>query len=1493
MFAVFAIRTSWFQTWLAQQASSYYSKKLGTEVSIDKVDIKFFDRVDIKGVYVEDIRKDTFIYTDVIHADIEDWSIRESYVQVSNATLENGSVYIRKYEGDSTLNFQHIVDYFTPEEEDTTTSDFKIGVSAFSLQNVHFIYDDFNHEPTKHGMDFSHIDLTKLSGTFSDFDLKGKEIGVRLDHLQLVDRSGLTLTDLNANVTYGPELLSLKKLKIGLGRTLLKADYFELSTPNGGEDWQHFVHRVKFNAHFKDSRLNLADLAYFVPDLWGLDQQVNIHNLEANNQVFGMKLKNVDISMLDTTRIQGNLEIPDFSDIASVRIEQDLDLFRTSISDLRQINWRAILSQDDYLLVNKNLTQFHDAGVISLKEGSFFGYTTDFVVNGQLYSGIGNVTSEYGLKFKYHEEDGLYHYTGAADESLGKHIIVQDLDIGVIADNDVVGKVNGYLRIDGKGFSEDDLDVEFNGPLSSIHILDYTYNDVQVIKGHFAKNKFTGKIDIEDDNLALNYEGSVDMNKPMHFDFMVLVDSAQVAELSGQEQKLYQRLASSVKVNIYGTGLNEIHGEVNVENFAYAEEGKEISMESMDLVISRSEKSDTIQLRSPFVDVDLTGKYDLEDVGHALTEQFSYVLSNLVEDPHLHDADHEHYSLNIDVKDANTLFEFLDEDIRLAPGTTIRSEFNHDEHNFALDINSDYFEFGKTRFEVINVENHLDSVRAKVSYNCEFAQLTDSIAVRNLYFDSKVKDNVFISSAGWDGTGDLKPALFAFESEVSERMDVLTNFRPSFFYLQDHKYSVDDRSSVLWNPEEIIFKDFKISNKDHYVGLDGTISHDPFDWLNITVHDFELSDLNGILSETIELDGVLNIDGKLADAYKNVRFDAESSVKDLHLDKQLVGDIEVRNRWNERAKSISAEGLLIREGKETFTFEGNYFVQRARDNLDFEANFNRTDIAFLNAFDDPELYTDIAGILDGRVFIKGELDNPVVTGKLEVVESEVMVPMFNVKFGAAGIIKLNDGEIIADHLKLLDQEGNTADAQMQVYHYGWKDWNYNVLIDMDNPLVSDKFLAMDTHYKEGDYYYGKAYISGMVDIFGWDEHTEIEVNAQTEEGTDLVLPMYGSSELEEGSFIIFDETFFLPDSLKNQNLTEDVKEVKRLGMTLTMKFNVTKDAQVKIVFDPVLEDQIVSRGEGDLEIKMNDFGDLTMFGEYIIRDGKYEMRVKQVVEEDFVLRDGSAVQWTGSPYDALINIAADFERQVSLSDIMPPEAERRKKEQVLGTLLMTNTLMNPTLGFDIVAPNTDDFGKKAINEVKADNDELNKQFFSLLVLKRFLPKHGAAGGGDAVLGLMETQINSILSGMSDNYNLQAGLSETSTTIGLTTQLNERTTITTSFGVIADDEAGVSASNFVGDVDIEYRLNKDGSFTMNFFNETNSSSITSQGDYTQGISLHYQETFNTTKEFRMWQKFLNMFRKKDKRIKFDKRSRRSEKWVPLPEASDSTNVNTNP
>ena len=110
LFVVFAIRTSWFQTWLAQQASAYLSKEIGTEISIDKVEIDFFDALNFEGVYAEDSHNDTLLFVQSLCAQIEDWSLEKEYIKVSELGLLGGQLNMRRYKEDSTLNFQHIID---------------------------------------------------------------------------------------------------------------------------------------------------------------------------------------------------------------------------------------------------------------------------------------------------------------------------------------------------------------------------------------------------------------------------------------------------------------------------------------------------------------------------------------------------------------------------------------------------------------------------------------------------------------------------------------------------------------------------------------------------------------------------------------------------------------------------------------------------------------------------------------------------------------------------------------------------------------------------------------------------------------------------------------------------------------------------------------------------------------------------------------------------------------------------------------------------------------------------------------------------------------------------------------------------------------------------------------------------------------------------------------------------------------------------------------
>src|SRR5690606_8539088 len=124
---------------------------------------------------------------------------------------------------------------------------------------------------------------------------------------------------------------------------------------------------------------------------------------------------------------------------------------------------------------------------------------------------------------------------------------------------------------------------------------------------------------------------------------------------------------------------------------------------------------------------------------------------------------------------------------------------------------------------------------------------------------SYVKDNKFSTNVGWDAMGDVEPALFAFETTIDEEHNVLTDFKPSFFFLKSQKWNINPASKILFNNDIVDVTDFRISNKNQFIDVSGRISKDPADWLYFQVRDFDLADINRMLGEDMGLGGILNV----------------------------------------------------------------------------------------------------------------------------------------------------------------------------------------------------------------------------------------------------------------------------------------------------------------------------------------------------------------------------------------------------------------------------------------------------------------------------------------------------------------------------------------------------------------------------------------------------------------------------------------------------------
>jgi hypothetical protein len=156
-----------------------------------------------------------------------------------------------------------------------------------------------------------------------------------------------------------------------------------------------------------------------------------------------------------------------------------------------------------------------------------------------------------------------------------------------------------------------------------------------------------------------------------------------------------------------------------------------------------------------------------------------------------------------------------------------------------------------------------------------------------------------------------------------------------------------------------------------------------------------------------------------------------------------------------------------------------------------------------------------------------------------------------------------------------------------------------------------------------------------------------------------------------------------------------------------------------------------------------------------------------------------------------------------------------------------------------------------------DKDVRQTQALYLLSTGSFLSSSGV--NQSALSSNLFESATSLLTGMihseDEKFNVELDIIAADKTVGsesdgrfvasVSSKINERITINGKLGV---PFGGVNQSAVVGDVEILYRVNEDGTVNLRFFNRENDINYIGEGiGYTQGIGISYEVDFDTFKE----------------------------------------------
>jgi hypothetical protein len=508
-------------------------------------------------------------------------------------------------------------------------------------------------------------------------------------------------------------------------------------------------------------------------------------------------------------------------------------------------------------------------------------------------------------------------------------------------------------------------------------------------------------------------------------------------------------------------------------------------------------------------------------------------------------------------------------------------------------------------------------------------------------------------------------------------------------------------------------------------------------------------------------------------------------------------------------------------------------------------------------------------------------------------------------YNFSGDVSLSRNSINFDNIRATDEKENTARARGKILHENFNQMKIDLSVDFQN------FQVLNTNAKDNNLFYGEGYASGNVRFSGPLNNMLITSTARSEKNTRIFIPIQGTSSVEKKDFINFvnfsDSTFSA--SLANNIVTR----TKLTGITLDLNIDVTPDAYCEIIFDIKAGDIIRGRGDGDIKLQLDTKGEFNMFGYIDFQEGGYNFTLYDIINKEFSINKGSRITWFGDPYAATLNITASYNQIASLAPILAdPElayvTQIRRKYPVQVLLKLDGAMLSPVINFDIVA---NDLPKSIPVEGKApvrldfefaafknrlDEQELKRQVFSLIILRRFSPPESFNTSGslvNSVSELFSNQLSYWASQVDENLEIDVDLGTLDQEAFNTFQLrlsysffNGRLRVTRDGALNSNPQQANSTtptdqrsslSGVVGDWTVDYLLTVDGKFKVRMYSRTNVNplytSVGTQNAVTTGVSLTHTQSFNQVKD--LWQSARKNKRKEETELQNNKEAIKEE------------------
>ena len=1432
------------QNYLVDQLSERFSSQLQARITIGSAYYTLFNKIVLEDVYMEDQQGDSLLYSSRLTGHLKYLSLKDRELYFRQLALEGAEINLRK-DTAGPVNIRFLIRNL--KREDTTQERMHIRFNTLEIKNGRLSFHTNRKKIDFSGLDPNHLSLNNLNLRVQDLEADSGRVSMHIRKMAFTDQSGFNLKNLTTRLQLTGERLTLADLSLKTPRTNLVSDSIRLYH-NHYKGFEEPFTRLRFDLSVQPSTISFRDLAYLSKMFRDTPNQPFKLSGHLRGRINNLKGSQVHLAVGSQTELLTDFSLDGLPDISSTFMYIDMNHFYTSMEDLDVIN--SFLPTSARLDLPETLSNM---GRIRY-EGNFTGFVDDFVAYGTINTNLGEMSTD--LLIQPQQTQGL---------ALNGNLKTRDFDIGgLLDDQENIGKFSMDMQIKGSIFQEKGFRAQTDGVIQKLEVNRYNYQNIQ-LNGLLTDKKYDGALSIEDPNIQFDFYGGIDFSGEVPvFDFNAQLAKARLNQLNIISEDTTARLSFSMMSNFKGDNLDDASGTIRMTQGRMVKNNKELEFDNLQLNARHSRDTHQIVLKSDHLDARLVGKYQSTTVFQSLKNlALSYLPVFIKNEEDTTSVDYQNdFKLTFDLKQTSKISELFLPSLTLADSSHIRLDYKGGSaKSFRLTANTSQIRYKDYIFDSLQMESRSqDSIFA---FNINFDELrtraeTPSHYLHQFRLRSLTGGNKSKLLIQWDEDdkeglkGELISLINLDRNKKTANLRTTIYLLPGEVNIKDQKWNLA-QSSVVIDSSSYNFNDVSFYHQDQRMFVNGMISKNPTDTLDVNFSRLHMDYANVFFPKNnLWFKGTINGTARVSNLYRNPSFQSDLTIDTLFVNDQKVGNTRINSSWNNEEERIALKLESQRGTLKTIDLSG--FYKPDNQNINFEATLDKLRMAVLNPILQKS-FSDFNGAVSGRLDISGTAGNPVFDGRLSVQKTSFTIDYLKTQYHLSHILDVADNTLLFRNVAVTDNQGNSANVNGQIRFHTLKNIDYSFIID------ASQLRGLNTNGLNNNIYYGDAFATGLVNIEGNTQTKNLNIDASlaTAEDTRINLPVGDRGRNPKTRFITF-----------IGNTQRDAPEKEKLnayqpqlpGLTMNFDLEVTPQARTRLIFDPELRDIIEARGRGNINMEVDNSGDFRIYGNYTIEEGDYMFSLKNVIRKEFEIEQGSEIIWNGKPQNADINVTAVYNLRTSLDNLFMDTTSQyyNKRIPVECRIHLTEKLVNPKINFDIALPTADESIRARVQGAINTEEELNKQFLSLLVLNTFMPSQqymagqpdafdmGATGMAFTTSELLSNQLSHWLSQISNNWdigvNYQPGdeISRDQMEVALSTQLlNDRLIINGNVGTTGRYQ---QASELVGDFRVDWKLTPNGKLRLKFFNRNSDRLIYEETRYIQGAGLFYREEFNT-------------------------------------------------